>query len=213
MLAQFRAMVRPFFAALAWPLNALGLSPNHVTLLSIPLAAVAAYFFWNSEWVSGLLFLFLSTLCDALDGALAGLQQKKTVVGNYLDAVVDRITESFFFLGFVNLFPLASFLAVTGSTLVSYSKARAGLVVISDNRDWPGFGERSERLILLVLGVVVSIFVSRVQGFAAMELFLYAIALLAWLSGLNRLRFGLNLVREAEKKGELLPYLKTKQKK
>lgn len=210
MLANFRKQSKPFFVALARPLDWIGLSPDAVTLLSIPLALIAAYFFWFNDYLYGLLFLALSVLFDALDGALAELQHKKTVFGNYLDATVDRITESFFFIGFLPAFPLAAFLAVCGGNLVSYAKSRAGLVVITDNSDWPGIGERSERLILLVIGVVVSLFIRSIWIFLTMELFLWLIVLLTWIGGLNRIRFGKQLIEKGVSEGKLLPYLQQK---
>ena len=183
----------------------MGLSPNAVTILSVPAAVIAAFFFMRSRYEIAVVFLVISLLLDGLDDGLADIQNGHSSTRSFLDATVARISETFFFLGFVFDFPLAAFLAVCGANLVSYSKARAGLVLKTDSKNWPNRGNRTQRLLLLLLGVIVSLWQPSVFGFATMELFLWFIVLLVWIGGINRIWFGLNSILAEKTEGTLAP--------
>jgi phosphatidylglycerophosphate synthase len=68
-------------------------------------------------------------------------------------ALVDRWVDGVLLLGFLSSHPLAAGLAIILSSLVSYTKARLGLVISTDNSDWPGVGDRSDRMLLLLCAV------------------------------------------------------------
>ena len=76
---------------------------------------------------------------DSLDGAVARYQHSQSAYGSYLDAVVDRYEEiaTYFVIAWVNGWWMASFVAVTGSLLISYNKARVALERKIDNKGWP----------------------------------------------------------------------------
>ncbi len=155
MISQLREPIRPLRAALAKPLVMLGVHPNWVTLAAIPLSAMAAWFTYKGCVAWALFFTFLAAAMDFLDGEVARLQGRETDFGNYLEALVDRWVDGVLLLGFWSEHALAAGLGIILSNLVSYSKARLGLVIPTDNRDWPGLGDRSDRLILLLLAVAL----------------------------------------------------------
>jgi len=138
---------------MARPLVALGVHPNWITLAAIPLSTASAWVLYQGEGRWALLLALLAAAMDFLDGEVARLQNRTTAFGNYLEAVVDRWVDGILLVGFIPTYPLAAGLGLILSSLVSYSKARLGLVMPTDNSDWPGWGDRSDRMILL-LGAV-----------------------------------------------------------
>ncbi len=178
-----------------------GISPNVFSFIALIWAVLAAYFIANMYMVSGLIFVVLAAIWDAFDGSLARAAHKVTKFGNYLDAMIDRYVEIIILLGFAfSGFFIESFLAVSGSLLVSYAKARTAIVVPIDNHDWPAIGERFDRLSLLVIGIIISIFfpdvvISEVR-FSTMSFFLYLIAIVAYIGSVQRIFYAKKIINK-----------------
>ena len=72
-------------------------------------------------------------------------------MGNYFETMIDKFVD-FIMLGSLCVFyPLASVLALGTSMISSYAKPRVGLIIVTDNRDWPAIGEHADKLIVLLL--------------------------------------------------------------
>jgi len=134
------------------PLARLGVSPNTVTLFSMILLITGVILLlYTSSILLFIVFIALSSLLDALDGALARLTGRTSVFGAFIDSTIDRVNDalmivSLLYLGLNQLYVYA-FLAL--SLLVSYTRARAeGLGV---QLSGVGLMERPER----VIGVVI----------------------------------------------------------
>lgn len=142
----------------------LGFTPNAVTLTGFALnVGVAVLFVVGGEegnrgdlryvgW-GGALILFAG-LFDMLDGQVARLGNMKSTYGALFDSVLDRYSELFTFLGICYylvahhylLSSLFAFIALIGSMMVSYTRARAeGLGVECKG----GLMQRPERVVLL----------------------------------------------------------------
>ena len=142
----------------------LGFTPNAVTLTGFGLnVGVAVLFVVGGEegnrgdlryvgW-GGALILFAG-LFDMLDGQVARLGNMKSTYGALFDSVLDRYSELFTFLGICYylvahhylLSSLFAFIALIGSMMVSYTRARAeGLGVECKG----GLMQRPERVVLL----------------------------------------------------------------
>lgn len=197
LLYSFRKHVKKFLLACARAVDFSFVTPNRITILSIPFAFAAAFFLWQKNFVFALLFVFFAFFLDALDGALAELRKQKTAFGNYLDACADRVVEASVFFGLLFSFPTAVLLAFVLGTLGTHSKALLGTVVETDNRDWPGMGGRPDRLVLLFLGILLSVFFPVVFSFQTMELFLYMIALFSLAGNIERLFFAEKIIKES----------------
>ncbi|MCB8944993.1 MAG: CDP-alcohol phosphatidyltransferase family protein [Ardenticatenaceae bacterium] len=109
-------------------------SPDLLTILGTVSHVLFAWLIANGEmrWASVAMF-FLAPL-DALDGALARkLGRKQSGFGAFLDSTLDRIAEIILFGGFImyyvgqgdTLYLAVAYLAITGSLMVSYARARA----------------------------------------------------------------------------------------
>ncbi|GAA4570805.1 hypothetical protein GCM10023193_58150 [Planotetraspora kaengkrachanensis] len=78
------------------PAARLSLTPNAVTGISIGLAAIAALWFSEGQRVAmliGALALYLSFVLDCVDGQLARYTRTFSPLGNWLDAISDRVKE------------------------------------------------------------------------------------------------------------------------
>ena len=142
-------------------LDRLGFSPNMVTLLGLAVTGTSAYLVSTGHlWAGGATLLF-SGLFDLFDGALARFTGKSSDFGALLDSVVDRVSEVLVLLGLIIFYLhrssiegiVLAYLALSGSMMVSYVRARAeGLGA----RCGVGIMTRPERLITLGLGLVVA---------------------------------------------------------
>jgi phosphatidylglycerophosphate synthase len=142
----------------------MGLTPNAVTTIGFLLnVGVAIIFVMGAEksirydlsyvgW-AGALILFAG-LFDMLDGQVARLGNMSSSFGALYDSVLDRYSELVMFLGICYylvgqhyfLSSLFAFIALIGSIMVSYTRARAeGLGI--DCKD--GLMQRPERVITL----------------------------------------------------------------
>lgn len=196
MISQLREPTRPLRVALAKPLVWLGIHPNWITLAAIPLSSLAAFALWKGSGPWALLLALLAAAMDFLDGEVARLQARETDFGNYLEALVDRWVDGVLLFGFLHTFPLPAALAMVLSNLVSYSKARLGLVIPTDNRDWPGWGDRSDRMILLLAAVALG------PASLGSHLLLWALVVVSLVGCLQRVRYAHAQIEGARREKE-----------
>ena len=137
-----------------------GISPNALTLIGFFLTVVVAVVLASGQLLWGGLLLIFAALFDTLDGALARHAGKTTVFGAFLDSVMDRFSESVTLVALIWYYSGQAdgripviLLAVTivGSLMVSYTRARAEAVNVECKE---GFFQRTERIIVLILGLV-----------------------------------------------------------
>ena len=133
--------------------------------------------------------LWLFSATDTLDGALARATGRVTVFGAFLDSVSDRYAEAAVFFGIawyyqatVNPRGVAlTYLALVGSLMVSYARARAEGVGLQAAE--VGWFQRPERIVLLGVGLLLTPFLP-----IALELVLAALAILTTITVLQRVR-------------------------
>jgi phosphatidylglycerophosphate synthase len=82
------ALIAPAVNALAAGLARAGVSANQLTVTGSVLGLIAAIFIANNHYLTGTGLVFLSRLCDALDGAVARCTQA-TDRGAFLDITLD----------------------------------------------------------------------------------------------------------------------------
>ena len=152
---------RSLISPLARVLGSIGVSPNHLTLAGLVASAGAGVLVAYGYLLLAAAALFLGSLCDVLDGAVARVTGRSSQFGAFLDSTVDRYAEMVYFAGllvyFIRIEPstvyaLLAFLSAGGSFMVSYTRARAEGIGLSCD---VGIMERPERLILLLVATVV----------------------------------------------------------
>src|ERR1700755_810535 len=148
----------------------LGLTPNAVTSIGFVLnIGVAVIFVIGGEegnrgdlsyigWAGGL--ILFAGLFDMLDGQVARLGNMKSTFGALYDSVLDRYSELVMFLGICYylvahhyfLSSIFAFIALIGSMMVSYVRARAeGLGVEIKG----GLMQRPERVVTIGLFAII----------------------------------------------------------
>jgi len=192
----------------------LGLTPNAVTSIGFALnVGVAVIFIFGAEegnrgdlsyvgWAGGL--ILFAGLFDMLDGQVARLGNMKSTFGALYDSVLDRYSELIMFLGICYylvghhyfLSSLFAFVALIGSMMVSYVRARAeGLGIECKG----GLMQRPERVVTIglcaVLCGITSLYIggdykiylpgTKFQIFETMSIFTIPIALLAILTNIT----------------------------
>ncbi|OFW56752.1 MAG: hypothetical protein A2133_12280 [Actinobacteria bacterium RBG_16_64_13] len=151
---QLRKSFMPMLSALRW----LRVTPNEVTIAGTVLNMAAAALVIADHLVyAGIVFLAAGCF-DMLDGALARLAQKTTPFGAFLDSTLDRVSEGVILAAIGYLLAVEGrsidvalvVLALLGSVLVSYTRARAESLGVECK---VGLMSRPERVILIALGL------------------------------------------------------------
>lgn len=137
----------------------IGLTANALTMIGLAGHFVAAFFLARGRiTLAGLVLLVLAP-ADALDGSMARMQGEIKPFGAFLDSVTDRYAELVIFGGLLLHYILQGnmlacvlvYLAMMGSLMVSYSRARAEAVGIEAKL---GIMTRVERYIVLIAALL-----------------------------------------------------------
>lgn len=146
---------------LARGLGALGVTPNTLTLIGLVLmCGIGVVIALGNFALAGVLIIGAG-IFDALDGSLARLTNRVTRFGAFLDSTTDRFAEGALFLGMLYAFVQRGtifvvyliFLALLGSLMVSYARARAEGIGVQCKE---GMLTRFERIALIVLGLLAT---------------------------------------------------------
>jgi archaetidylinositol phosphate synthase len=133
-----------------------GITPNQITIIGFLVSLIAAYFFFITLQFWGGLLILLTGFFDILDGAVAKASGKVSRWGGVLDSTLDRYSD-LAIIGAIILGglcdPLWGILAMIGSVMVSYVRARSELEGVK--MAGVGFMERAERLILLTVAALL----------------------------------------------------------
>ena len=163
-----------------------GLSPNTVTVAGVVITSFgAAAFVMGYTRLAGILIL-AGGFCDTIDGSIARTADKASRFGALLDSAVDRYSEFIMFLGIGAYFikiqdystAAGTFLALCGSFMVSYARARAETLGFEAKL---GFMQRPERIVLIGLGALIHI--------TTFKLAVWLVAILSNFTVLQRIRF------------------------
>lgn len=180
-----RAIGLVFDKLILWIVRGLALSrihPNVLTFAGLLVNAVAAFLLARGKFFPAGLVIVLAALFDMVDGRVARETKQVTAFGGFFDSVVDRYSDLVLLMGLlvyyasINRFFYIVLTAVvmTGSVMVSYTRARAENVIPSCK---VGFMERPERIVLLIIGAL----------FSRMAQVLWVIAVLANITVIHRL--------------------------
>jgi len=169
------------------------ITPNQLTTAGVSLclaSAVIVYFEYRDDllyfWLGAAVFV-VGSLLDILDGALARAGGKATPLGAFVDSTTDRMGEAAM-LGAIGLvfmrhgheFALgATFAAVAGSFLVSYTRARAEALGL---RGDVGLSSRAERVVIITAGLVLA-------PWGLLPWAIYVLTASAWVTVLQRVLF------------------------
>ena len=94
----WRARLHRWFEPLA---RRCPLSPNAITIVALLLNAIAAWLFYERQFLAALLFVAVGGLADAFDGIVARVQEKSSRYGDFLDHTCDRASDLLLVIGWL----------------------------------------------------------------------------------------------------------------
>ncbi len=158
-------------------------NPNILTILGLIISIASGYMFSQKYLLLGVSLIAIGGIVDILDGAVARNHSTRTPFGGILDSTSDRFSDAFILIGiiyggYVDWFIGA--LAIVASLSVSYVRARVEVEGIEGN---VGIAERAERLVILIMGVLLTYVLNSNVIYYAVIL----IVLLGYLTVLQRL--------------------------
>lgn len=176
-------LIAPLIQRLARQARQVGLGANQLTLLGFLLGIFAACLIAFDAYLAGAVFILVSRLLDALDGAVARLTQA-TDAGGFLDIALDFVFYASIPLAFAfsdparNALPAAVLLAAfigTGSSFLAFAvmAAKRGLSnLATPNKSFyflGGLTEASETLLcFMAMCLWPGWFIELAYGFAAL---------------------------------------------
>jgi len=161
---------------------ALKLTPDFFNWLGLALGAVAGLLFSFNHLGWGGVVILLGGICDVMDGRIARHLKLASSYGAFIDSTLDRFVEVFAFLGLVFFFhghpygPLLAATAITGSLLVSYTRARGESQGVLCKE---GLMQRAERIALLVFAVFFDGPITLTFGFESGSVVLVVLAVIS----------------------------------
>ncbi|MCS6915336.1 MAG: CDP-alcohol phosphatidyltransferase family protein [Myxococcales bacterium] len=162
---------------------ALGITPNMITFGSLVLTVVAAVAVSQGYFALGGWTLLFAFTCDSWDGIVARATGTVSVTGEFFDSTIDRYNDLITFLGFMYYYrndqlPLfIVLLAMLGSTLVSYTRAKGKAAGVDPN---VGYMQRHERAVWIGVSTALSpILAAFVEPDAAHPVYHMAVVVMA----------------------------------
>ena len=140
-------------------LAATGVHPNVLTFTGLMVNVWAAVLFAAGRFPAAGAVMILAGVFDMTDGRVARAQGRVTTFGGFFDSVIDRYSDLVLYLGLLVyyarvdrfFYAILVGVAMAGSVMVSYARARAESLIPSCKA---GFWERPERIVLLILGAL-----------------------------------------------------------
>ena len=146
----------------------MGIHPHVLSITGFILSVVAGILFGTGSFFWAAWVIVLAGICDTLDGQIARQTQKTSAFGAFFDSTLDRYSDMFLFIGLAYYFAggvafsgsgqpretcpwtvVIIILAIIGSFMVSYTRARAEGLGLECKK---GMMQRPERITLLVIG-------------------------------------------------------------
>jgi CDP-diacylglycerol---glycerol-3-phosphate 3-phosphatidyltransferase len=171
-------------------LESMGIHPHAITIAGFLFSIFSGLLFWKGHFATAGWMLIISGACDVLDGRLARSTKRVSQFGALFDSTIDRYSELAVFMGIVAFFNstyicLLTILAIAGSLLTSYTRARAEGLGLECKI---GLMQRPERLTFLSVAAIFGALFDRAfkTEFMLMKLALLLIAVFANITVVQR---------------------------
>ncbi|MDY7103818.1 MAG: CDP-alcohol phosphatidyltransferase family protein [Actinomycetota bacterium] len=156
---HWRSPIEQGLAPIGRGLRRAGISADVITVAGLVMSCATAVAIGTGHFRLAFLFLLLTGIPDALDGAVAKAAGTSSTRGAFFDSVADRVTDAMLFFGIAWWFAedrggtivLLPFAAFAVASLVSYQRAKAESLGLQAKG---GIMERAERVIVLGLGLL-----------------------------------------------------------
>jgi len=167
------------------------LTPNTISVTGLVLNLAAAALVWERYFFLGGIAFIVGSIMDTLDGRYSRMSGKGTPFGAFLDSTLDRLEEGIvltavaaYFAAVGNELAVAAVvLAVLGSLMVSYTRARAEALGVACK---VGIATRAVRVVILSAGLLFAKGAS-LGDFALLEPAVYVLAVLTLVTMVQRI--------------------------
>ena len=158
--------------------------PNALTFIGLLINIWAAWLFSEGKLFAAGLVVVGASVFDMVDGRVARATNRVTRFGGFFDSVLDRYSDLALFMGLLVYYAsinrffyiVLTAIVMTGSVMISYTRARAENVIPKCK---VGFLERPERVVLIIIGAL----------FGRMAQVLWVIAILSNLTVVHRMMY------------------------
>jgi CDP-diacylglycerol---glycerol-3-phosphate 3-phosphatidyltransferase len=166
------------------------LTPNAISVTGLIGNLIAAVLILEHHFVLAGVAFILGSLCDMFDGRYSRMSGKGTPFGAFLDSTLDRVEEGVVLAAVAAWFAQegndlavgATVIAVVGSYMVSYTRARAEALGVECK---VGIASRAVRVVILSAGLVFAAG-ELVPDFDLLEPAIYVMAALTVFTALQR---------------------------
>ena len=166
------------------------LTPNAISITGLIGNLIAAVLILEEYFVLAGVAFILGSVCDMFDGRYSRMSGKGTPFGAFLDSTLDRVEEGVVLAAVAAWFAKesnelavgATVIAVVGSYMVSYTRARAEALGVECK---VGIASRAVRVVILSAGLVFAA-EKLIPGLDLLEPAIYAIAGLTVFTALQR---------------------------
>jgi CDP-diacylglycerol---glycerol-3-phosphate 3-phosphatidyltransferase len=166
------------------------LTPNAISVTGLIGNLIAAVLILEEHFVLAGVAFILGSLCDMFDGRYSRMSGKGTPFGAFLDSTLDRVEEGVVLAAVAAWFAKegnelavgATVIAVVGSYMVSYTRARAEALGVECK---VGIASRAVRVVILSVGLVFAAG-ELIPDFDLLEPAIYTMAALTVFTALQR---------------------------
>jgi CDP-diacylglycerol---glycerol-3-phosphate 3-phosphatidyltransferase len=166
------------------------LTPNAISVAGLVGNLIAAVLILEHYFVLAGIAFILGSLCDMFDGRYSRMSGKGTPFGAFLDSTLDRVEEGIVLAAVAWWFAEnsdevavgATVVAVVGSYMVSYTRARAEALGVECK---VGIASRAVRVVILSAGLVFGA-EELIPGLDLLEPAIYVMAALTVFTALQR---------------------------
>ena len=150
-----QVIVNPMARFIGWT----GATPNIITLVGFGLTSGVAILVARGDIQLAGFLLIPAAVLDAIDGTLARMFNQTSRFGAFLDSTMDRFSEAVLILGALVYFQgegartqvILCYVAIVGSLMVSYTRARAQGIGVEVKE---GLLTRVERALIMIAALV-----------------------------------------------------------
>jgi CDP-diacylglycerol--glycerol-3-phosphate 3-phosphatidyltransferase len=133
--------------------------PNALTFIGLLITIWAAVLFAQGKFFAAGLVVLGAAIFDMVDGRVARATDQVTRFGGFFDSVMDRYSDLGLLMGLLvyyaginrYLYIVLTAIVMTGSVMISYTRARAENAIPKCK---VGFLERPERVVLIIIGAL-----------------------------------------------------------
>ncbi|MEJ7781493.1 MAG: CDP-alcohol phosphatidyltransferase family protein [Solirubrobacteraceae bacterium] len=161
------------------------LTPNAISMTGLVLNLLAAVLVTQDQFVLAGLSFIVGSVMDTLDGRYSRMSGKGSPFGAFLDSTLDRMEEGVVLAAVASHFAqegdslavAAVVIAVLGSLMVSYTRARAEALGVECK---VGLATRPVRVVIIAIGLLFA-------GLGLLEVAIYTLAVLTVVTTVQRI--------------------------